>query len=84
MGNSREFALARKAQREAALVAANNTRGAVRSTIAMIKAHEEKRGSESLLTIDIPSDVEISDLHAAIRERGPAWFNSIADWIKAP
>ena len=84
MGNSQQFALARKAKRESALAAANNTRGAVSSSIAMIKAHDEKRGSESLLTIDIPSDVEISDLHAAIRERGPAWFNSIADWIKAP
>ena len=84
MGNSREFALARKAQREAALVAANNTRGAVRSTIAMIKAHEDKKLLASLLTIKTPSDVEISDMHKAIKDRGPAWFNSIADWIKAP
>ena len=84
MGNSREFALARKAQRESALATANNTRGVVHSAVNMIARHEEKKGSGALLTIDVPAEIAISDMHKAIKDKGPQWFASIADWIKTP
>ena len=77
MGNSQQFALERKAKREAGLALAQQSSPRVRRTVTLL-------GADAVLSADLPSETQVMDLQKTLQARGPEYIASIAPWIFKP